>query len=357
MKAKTRKTRVAVIGCGVIGPLHLKCYAALPNVEVAAVCDLREERARSAAEQFAAGRWTVNPAEVFADPGIDAVSICTDHASHASLACAALAAGKHVLCEKSLARVPADLRRMLAAAAARPELVAAGVFQHRFEPVPNVVRDIIAAGGLGRLLLACGTLLCHRSNEYYEGDAWRGTIRGEGGSALINQAIHYFDLLLWMSGGATAVSAFQANLGHEGVIETEDTISVAVRFANGATGAFSTSNAAAQNWSSSLRFVGTKGSVELRDDRLFAVDFPGDPKAAASVEARVGRAVAAAEKTVSHKGKEYYGVGHMAQIEDFVRAIRTGTRPKVTFADAAETDALVFEAYRSAARAASRRRD
>ena len=121
-----RKVRVAVIGCGVISELHLRCFAHNPQARVAAVCDLVPERAERAARERAPGaRWTTKSAEIFADPSIDAVSICTDHASHARLACAALAAGKHVLCEKSLARTAADLRRMLAAAEAHPKLVAA----------------------------------------------------------------------------------------------------------------------------------------------------------------------------------------------------------------------------------------
>lgn len=351
---KPGKTRVAVIGCGVIGPLHLTCYAAVRGVEIASVCDLREDRAREAAGRFGAAKWTTRAAEVFADPEVDAVSICTDHASHAALACAALAAGKHVLCEKSLARTSSDLRKMLAAAAAHPELVAAGVFQHRFEPVPNAVRKLVSDGALGRLLLATGALACHRSNEYYRGDAWRGTIRWEGGSALINQAIHYFDLLLWMAGGADGAAAFSANIAHRGVIETEDTIGIAVRLRCGAVGTFAATTGAAQDWSNSLRFIGTKGTVELRGDKLFAIDFPGDDRAAARVRTAIEKAVAAAEKAAAHKGKEYYGTGHMAQIADFVRAVRTGTRPFVTFADAAETDALVFEAYKSAARAEAR---
>ena len=234
-----RKVRVAVIGCGVISELHLRCFAHNPQARVAAVCDLVPERAERAARERAPGaRWTTKAAEIFADPSIDAVSICTDHASHARLACAALAAGKHVLCEKSLARTAADLRRMLAAAKAHPKLVAAGVFQHRFEPLPRVLRELVAEGAFGRLLTATGSLYTLRDDDYFRKDAWRGTIRGEGGSVLINQSIHYFDLLLWIAGGAASARAYAANLGHEGVIETEDTVSIALRMRNGALGSF-----------------------------------------------------------------------------------------------------------------------
>ena len=344
-----KKVRVAVIGCGVISELHLRCYAHNPDADVVAVCDLVPERARSAARERAPGaRWTTKAADVFADPSVDAVSICTDHASHCRLACAALAAGKHVLCEKSLARTAGDLERMLAAAAAHPRLVAAGVFQHRFEPLPRVLRDLVAEGAFGRLLTATGSLHTLRDARYFGKDAWRGTKKGEGGSALINQSIHYFDLLLWIAGGADAARAFSANLGHRGVIETEDTVAVALRLRNGAVGSFVATIAGMRQWKSALAFQGTAGSVEVRDDALFSLVL-ADKAAEKRVRARIDRALAAGAGLFP-KGKDYYGPGHQAQIDDFVRAVRTGRRPFVTFADAAESDAAVFAAYASAAR-------
>ena len=349
MSPKKRKVRVAVIGCGVISELHLRCFAHNPDADVVAVCDLVPERAAAAARDRAPGaRWTTDAAEVFAAPDVDAVSICTDHASHASLACAALAAGKHVLCEKSLARTSRDLAKMLAAAEARPDLVAAGVFQHRFEPLPRVVRQLLAEGAFGRLLTATGSLHCFRSADYFRKDAWRGTKAGEGGSVLINQAIHYFDLLLWIAGGAESARAFSANLGHEGVIETEDTISVALRLAGGAVGSFVATSASDLDWASELSFHGTRGSITLRNDALAAVS-ASDPAAEAVIRGKLDKAVERAA-SIFPKGKGYYGSGHQAQIDDFVRAVRTSSRPFVTFADAAATDALVFAAYASAAR-------
>lgn len=346
---KSKKVRVAVIGCGVISELHLRCYAQNPKASVVAVCDLISERAKSAAEVRAPGaRWTTDAGEIFADPEIDAVSICTDHASHRALSCAALEAGKHVLCEKSLAVNASDLRRMVAAAEAHPELVAAGVFQHRFEPLPRVIHDLVAEGALGRLLTATGSLYTFRGDDYFNKDAWRGTKRFEGGSVLINQSIHYFDLMLWIAGGAGAARAFSANLGHKGVIETEDTISVAMRLDNGALGSFVATSAGLPQWRSAIEFQGTAGGVEIRDDKLAWLAL-ADKSAEKRARARIDKALAAGEKLFP-QGKSYYGAGHQAQIDDFIRAILTGTRPYVTFADAAASDAMVFAAYASAAR-------
>ena len=346
---KKRKVRTAVIGCGVISELHLRCFVHNEQAEVVAVCDLIPERAEKAARERAPGaRWTTKAEEIFADPAIDAVSICTDHASHAALACAALDAGKHVLCEKCLAVNASDLRKMLAAAKAHPELVAAGVFQHRFEPLPRILRTLIAEGAFGRLLTATGSLHTYRSDDYFKKDAWRGTKKGEGGSILINQSIHYFDLLLWIAGGADKARAFYANLGHQGVIETEDTISVALRMRDGAVGSFVATNAGIDQWENVLSFQGTKGRVEIRNDKLASLKM-GDPADERRVSAKIEKALAAAEKQFA-KGRDYYGTGHQAQIDDYVKAILTKGRPYVTFADAAESASMVFAAYASAAR-------
>jgi predicted dehydrogenase len=346
---KKGKVRVAVIGCGVISELHLKCLAHNPDAEVVAVCDLLPERAEAAARDRAPGaRWTTSASEIFASHDVDAVCICTDHASHAPLACAALDAGKHVLCEKCLAVNAPALRKMLAAAAAHPELVAAGVFQHRFEPLPRILRDLVAEGAFGRLLTASGSLHTFRDDDYFKRDAWRGTKKGKGGSVLINQSIHYFDLMLWIAGGAVSARAFSANLGHQGVIETEDTVSVALALRNGALGSFVATSAGIPQWRSVLSFQGTKGGFEMRDDRLASLTVP-DKAEERRIRGRIEAALDAAKAQFA-KGRDYYGPGHQAQIDDFIRAIRAGGRPYVTFADAAESASMVFAAYSSAAR-------
>lgn len=345
----SKKIHVAVIGCGVISELHLKCLAHNPYADVVAVCDLIPERAEKAAAERAPGaRWETCASSVFESPDVDAVCICTDHASHAKLACTALAAGKHVLCEKCLAVNASDLRKMTASAEAHPELVASGVFQHRFEPLPRVIRELVAEGAFGRLLTAIGSLHTFRSNEYFLHDAWRGTKKGEGGSVLINQSIHYFDLMLWMAGGADAARAFSANLGHQGVIETEDTISIALKLRNGALGSFVATNAGINQWRNSIMLQGTKGAIVIENDHLADLTIP-DSKAGKRIRARIDGALKAAEKEFA-KGRDYYGTGHQAQIDDFIDAIRQKRRPFVTFADAAESAKMVFAAYASAAK-------
>ena len=133
--------KCGIIGCGVIAPTHIEGYRSLPEVEVIHLCDLIPERVNALGDKYGITRRSVDYKELLADPEVDAVSVCTDHASHAQIVCDALAAGKHVICEKALGRVPEDLARMTKAAAAHPELTAAGIFQHRYEPANRRLKN------------------------------------------------------------------------------------------------------------------------------------------------------------------------------------------------------------------------
>ncbi|MCL1909623.1 MAG: Gfo/Idh/MocA family oxidoreductase [Kiritimatiellaeota bacterium] len=348
-----RKIKVAVVGCGVIGPLHVECYKMHKNVEIAWLCDLDVAKARKLADGAgAATQITDNAADIFNDPRVDAVSICTDHASHAPLVEAALKAGKSVLCEKALAQNPAALKKMMVAVAKYPDVVMSGVFQHRFDPINREVKKILEEGLFGTLLTAGVQVRCYRSDEYYKADPWRGTIKYEGGSVLINQAIHYIDQLLWIAGGFESVVGATANITHKGVIETEDTAAAVLRLKNGAIGIIEATCSSNIDWETTIALHGSAGALEIRNDKVAKIDFK-DKK----VEARVARRL---EKVIAPKaaksGKTYYGSGHPAQIADFVEAVAKGRAPFVSAESAAETAAAVFAIYKAAAIAASRLR-
>lgn len=335
--------RVAIVGCGVIGPTHAACYRQLPGVKLTWACDLIEARARKLAADHGVPAVTVKARDVFRAADVDLVSICTDHASHAPLAVAALAAGKHVLCEKALSHNAAGVTAMLRAAAAHPELQLGAVFQHRFENLNRALRALVAGGTLGRMLTASVRLRCLRSDAYYRADSWRGTWAREGGSVLINQSIHYLDLFQWIMGGATAVSGRFANLTHGAAIETEDTAVAAVTFANGALGTIEATCSSHNNWESALFFQGTEGAIEIFDDRVARVDMR-DRAAGASL---LNKLQECEDGKIEGPGKTYYGAGHPAQIADMVEAVRSGRQPFVTAAAAAATVDLVLGIYRS----------
>lgn len=336
--------KCGIIGCGVIAATHAAGYRQIPSTELISCCDLIPERAAELAEKFGIPRVYTDYREMLADPELDAVSICTDHASHAEIFCAALDAGKHAICEKVPGRVPEDLEKMLKTAAAHPELAASGIFQHRFNPGNIALREVIRQGKLGKLLLVNLNFCCLRTNEYYEHDAWRGTIAGEGGGVLINQAIHFLDQLRFLFGEVERVAARRANRDHQGVIETEDTAAFVAEFSGGLFVTVGATNAAAAPWRSSLTVTGTEAQLEFIDETLTHVE-----SRAPEVADQLRECLNAADRKGEVLGKSYYGTGHTAQLADFLAAIAEKRPPAVTLDDAANSAALVHAVYAAAA--------
>lgn len=339
-----RPIRCAVIGNGVIAPAHIESYQLVPEVQVQWACDLIREKAEQTAARYGIPRIATDYHEVLADPAVDALSICTDHASHAQIAVDAFAAGKHVLCEKALAATTAGLDRMMSAHAARPDLVFAAVFQNRFTPVYGRLRQLIDEGALGTILTIHLQVYCLRTREYYKSDLWRGTWAEEGGSLMINQAIHFVDLLQWVGGGVTQVAANFANLTHGDAIETEDTVAAALTFRNGALGTISaTTSSRHLQWEPTLSITGTEGTVDIRDGTVLRMAF-ADEATAQRVRSFLEAPV---ESGPDVAGKAYYGPGHAGIVADFVAAIREGRAPFIRGEDARKAVDIVLGIYQS----------
>lgn len=339
----TSTLRCGIIGCGVIAPLHIESFQRIADAEVAWVCDGVESKARALAEKYGVPHVTADYRAVLADPVVDCVALCTPHAMHAPLALAALAAGKHVLCEKPLATRAADLDAMLAAGRAHPELVFSGVFQHRFDRVYQLARRLVQEGAFGVMLNASLTMQCLRTADYYHADAWRGTWAEEGGSLMINQAIHFVDALGWVMGGVAALCAAHANRTHQGVIETEDTVAAALRFQNGALGAITATSSSYLDWEPLLSFYGTGGALDIRNGRVTRVELADKER-----EQAVKRELAGGEEAATlAAGKAYYGPSHISQIADFVDAIRAPRAPFIPAEAARHAVDIVLGIYRS----------
>jgi len=312
-------------------------------VELAWACDLVEDKARRLAEKYTIERFTTDYRDVLADPSVTCVAVCTDHASHAPITVAALKAGKHVLCEKALAATAKGMATMLAAHRRRPGLVFEGVFQHRFDAINRHLKALVEKKAFGQVLTAGVQVRCKRTNEYYNGDAWRGTWAKEGGAVLINQAIHYIDLLVWIMGGVESVSGVYDNLTHQDAMETEDTATAAVRFRCGGLGTIEATSSSHLDWETTLSIHGTEGSIDVRDDRPLKVACL-DKARETAIQAELAAALSAPGELL---GKSYYGTGHPAQIEDFVAAIRGKRKPFVSAASARHTVDVVLALYES----------
>src|SRR5688500_2495414 len=158
---------VAVIGAGMAGRSHAAGYRqvntvfgeGLPPVRLAAIADANEALARDAARRYGFEKAVSSWEEVVADPSVDAISIVVGNALHRPIAEAAVAAGKHVLCEKPLAGSMDDARAMVALEADADVVTAVG-YTYRRSPAIAAIRDHVRGGELGALSLFSGRYWC-----------------------------------------------------------------------------------------------------------------------------------------------------------------------------------------------------
>ena len=334
--------KVGIVGCGVISPTHIEAFRKIENVDVTWLCDLEEKKASDLAARHKIANTTTEASDLIGSD-VDIVAVCTDHASHADLCCESIEAGKHVLCEKALAQNQTGLDRIIAAADSHPDIVFSGVFQHRFDAVNRKIRQLIEEGVLGQMLTASIQMHCLRTNDYYRADRWRGTWAQEGGSVLINQAIHYIDLLRWTMGGVRSLTGLHSNLTHSDVIETEDTAVAAMTFKNGALGTLEATSSSHIQWEPTLTYHGTEGSIEMRNDKPVKIIFESEELTTEVKQVLENCRTAEALKAA----KGYYGSGHSAQVADFVDSIRNHRRPFVSAHSAAKTVDMVLSLYQS----------
>src|SRR4029079_6954936 len=174
---------------------------------------------------------------------------------------------------------------------------------------------------------------------------WKGTQALDGGGALMNQAIHNVDLLLWMMGDATEVGGFTATLAHER-IEVEDTAVACLRFRNGGLGVIQATTSVHPGYPKTIAIHGDRGSAAIEQEDVLRWDFhppaPEDEQVKERFAQKVGASGGASDPgAISHRG-------HMLQLSDFVDAIRNNRTPKVDGREGRRAVATICAIYESA---------
>jgi UDP-N-acetyl-2-amino-2-deoxyglucuronate dehydrogenase len=341
-----------IVGCGVIAPTHARAVAALPNAHLVAVTDVNQEKAKALANSHSAA-WDASLSDLLARPDIDVVSVCVPSGLHAEVAVQAAKAGKHLVIEKpiEISLVAAD---RLLGAAAEAGVALTVISQHRFDPGMQRLRELTQTGRLGRLTLGEAAVKWYRTQGYYDSGDWRGTWALDGGGALINQGVHYLDLLCWMMGPVAEVTALTATQAHE--IEVEDVALAMLRFSSGAVGLVQASTAVYPGFPERLEISGTGGTVvieagairsaELADERgevgAYGASGETTPPTADPVGTVPANTGAAADPAALADEP------HRAQLADFLAALDGGGEPLVTGAQARADLAVIRAVYDSA---------
>lgn len=332
----------AIVGTGMIAGFHARAIAQTPGAHLVGLVSRTPERAGAFAKEHGISIVAPTVEEIVRHPEVEAIVITTPSGAHLDPALAAIRAGKHVVIEKPIETTPERADQILAAAEAAGVKVAV-IFQGRFGEGAQRVKAAIKAGRFGRMALASAYVKWHRTEEYYK-TPWKGRWDLDGGGALMNQAIHGVDLLLWFAGLPVEVSGYMTRRVHTG-IEADDTTVASLRFPDGALGTIEATTAAWPGWSRKIELCGEHGSVALEDDLIvrweFASEEPGDEEIRRTPEANALGSGAGNPGAISI-------VGHQRQIEDFVRAVRENRAPAIDGREGRKAVALVDAIYRSA---------
>ena len=274
-----KKLKVGIIGCGFIANgKHLPCLARMEDVEVVAFCDLIIEKAQVSAKQYGTPDALVclDYHDVLARKDIDAIHVCTPNSSHAEITVAALKSGKHVMCEKPMAKTAAEAKSMLEASRQTGKLLTIG-YQNRFREDSLFMKSVCESGDLGEIYFAKAFATRRRGVP-----TWGVFMDKEkqGGGPLIDLATHALDLTLWMMQNyepdTVLGSTFDkiARIGSPANImgpwdpakyEVEDSAFGLVKFKNGATVMVEASwalNMIVSNEAMTL-LCGTKGGADM----------------------------------------------------------------------------------------------
>jgi predicted dehydrogenase len=356
-----REIGVAVIGTGFMGKAHALAYRAVPNAfpnslkpRLVAVADVSEAGARQAAEQFGFERATSDWRTLLDDPDVQVVSITTPCSLHREMALAAIAAGKHVHCEKPIAPSAADAHEMMKAAEAANVITQVG-YNYIKNPILKLARDMIAAGELGEITSFRGV-----HAEDYMADpeipySWRVDPQN-GAGALAEIGNHIVGLSRFLLGPITQVNARletvnktrPVSLGspERREVKVDDIARLIATFERGCSGTIEANwTATGRKMQLEFEVYGTKGSLCFSQERFNELQYfktGGDPRTSGFTRIEAGPAHPPYENfTVA--GGHQLGFNDLKTVEmaEFLTAVEHGSAAFPDFREAWEIQRIV----------------
>ena len=220
---------IGLIGGGNITETHARAARAIPGVEIAAVFGMNAQKISRLCCEYG-GTPYADFEKFLAHSPMDLVAIGSPSGLHAEQGIAAARRGLHVLTEKPI-DITVDRADALIAEASKAGVKLGVFFQDRCKPDILCVKNAVDSGALGRPILADARVKWYRPPDYYAKSRWRGTWALDGGGALMNQAVHSVDLLLWFMGPAVEVSAYTSTLAHKRIeVEEAEKQEIPLRF-------------------------------------------------------------------------------------------------------------------------------
>ncbi|MEW6129916.1 MAG: Gfo/Idh/MocA family oxidoreductase [Acidobacteriota bacterium] len=327
---------LGILGGGNISNTHARAAAEIDGAKIVAFCGQNREKVKQLAETFDAAAYE-NLDRFLNHQPMDVVLIGSPSGLHAEQGIAAAGRGLHLLIEKPIA-ITTEQTDALIAACEKAKVKLGVFFQDRVATDIVKLKEWIDAGKFGKLFLSTAQVKWFRPPEYYGDSHWRGTWAMDGGGALMNQGIHSVDLLLWLMGAVSEVSARAITAIHD--IEVEDTVVATLQFANGAIGTLEATTAAYPGFARRLEITGSQGTVILENQGIRSANLR-TPIAELMRENNSAEDERSTSPTISNTR------GHRMIIEDFLRAIATNGMPLCDGRQARRSVELIEAIYQS----------
>lgn len=317
--------KTAIIGLGNIATVHA-LYLKELGVKISCVCDKSIEKANAflADCKIQAPIYT-NYIEMLDIACPDIVHICTPHYLHKEMIVECLKRDINVLCEKPMCIKVSDIDEIVKAEK-QSKAILGICHQNRFNDATQELKKFLKDKKITSLF---GSVAWHRTAEYYTNSEWRGTKEFEGGSVLINQALHTLDIAQWLTGMPKSCTATVNNFSLKDVIQTEDTASA---FYQGDVDfSFFATNTAGKDMPVTISVLTDSGDRAI----MFGEDL------------YINSQVVVSKNCVPGHGKACYGRGHYRAIESFYDCVKNKVKFLIDGAEGGKVVKLILSAYKS----------
>ena len=196
---------IGIIGLGVISDIHIEALKNIENAKIIAVCTRDITKAKEKAKEIGCKAY-IDFRKLASDPSVDVVILCTPSGTRLEMVKYIAEQKKHIISEKPLEVTTERIDQMLNACKEN-EVYIASIFHKRYHPVYKYIKNMIDSGRLGEIVTTDVLMKWYRTDDYYNKSSWRGTMGLDGGGALMNQCVHFIDMVQWFNGGVKSVFA------------------------------------------------------------------------------------------------------------------------------------------------------
>ncbi len=338
---------VGIVGAGMIAHFHAAALGEIDDVSLKAVYTSRVKSRDAFVKKWPCEAYATLD-ELLDSDDVDLILIATPSGTHGEITKKAAQYGVHVLCEKPLEITTGRIDEMIAVCK-KHQVLLGGIFNRRFNPAVEQLKLAVDQSRFGQLTICDAQIKWYRTQEYFNSGGWRGTWALDGGGALMNQAIHTIDQLIYLAGPIIRISAITKIITHED-IEVEDNAVAMLEFESGGIGTIqaSTSCWSLDGHAAQINLAGTRGSVFMHDERFSLWQFDHDHSQDSYVKAELmldNKKALGANKPSAIDAK-----GHIANIKDFVNALNGNTPLSIDGKEARKAVQVIEAIYTSVER-------